>query len=159
MTVTVIDTSAFMKFFLHEDGWEDVLPHLATASSPETVDLDLTRSQLTSFLKIYPRCGLIEKERVPQTVRIHGTPVYPGTSHPDLPPGLWLKRYQSRFRRILLSTMHCSRAQARTDRATLVTADRQLARCAEKCGVVAILVEGTLLRFRDNVCIRFPDCF
>ena len=81
MTVTVIDTSAFMKFFLHEDGWEDVLPHLATASSPETVDLDLTRSQLTSFLKIYPRCELIEKERVPQTVRIHGTPVYPGTSH------------------------------------------------------------------------------
>ena len=28
-----------MKFFLHEDGWEEVLPHLTTASSPKTVDL------------------------------------------------------------------------------------------------------------------------
>ena len=44
MTVTVIDTSAFMKFFLHEEGSEDVLPRLAAASSPETVDLLVTES-------------------------------------------------------------------------------------------------------------------
>lgn len=29
-------------------------------------------------------------------------------------------------------------AQARSDHTTLVTADRQQARCAEKCGVVAV---------------------
>ena len=41
--MTVIDTSAFMKFFLHENGWEEVLPHLTTSSSPETVDLLVTK--------------------------------------------------------------------------------------------------------------------
>lgn len=52
-----------MKFFLHENGWEDVLPYLTTASSPETVDLLVTES--ANVLWKSARAGLIKKEQVP----------------------------------------------------------------------------------------------
>ena len=53
-----------MKFFLHEHGWEDVLPYLTTASSPEAVDLLVTES--ANVLWKSARSGLIEKEQVPE---------------------------------------------------------------------------------------------
>ena len=51
-----------MKFFLHENGWEEVLPHLTTSSSPETVDLLVTESANVLWKSV--RAGLIEKDKV-----------------------------------------------------------------------------------------------
>jgi len=52
-----------MKFFLHEHGWEGVVPYLATVSSPEAVDLLVTES--ANVLWKSACTGLIEKEQVP----------------------------------------------------------------------------------------------
>ena len=136
--MTVIDTSAFMKFFLHEDGWEEVLPHLTTASSPETVDLLVTESANVLWKSV--RAGLIEKEQVPELFSSMELLYTKGplALKPALPfmaealtiaLSLDIPVYDALFI-----------AQARSDHATLVTADRQQAFCAEKCGVTAILV-------------------
>jgi predicted nucleic acid-binding protein len=138
MTVTVIDTSAFMKFFLHEDGWEDVHPYLTTASSPETVDLLVTES--ANVLWKSARAGLIEKERVPE---LYASMELLYTQGPLILKPAPQFMAEALSIAISLDTPVYDAlfiAQARSDHATLVTADRHQARCAEKCGVVAILV-------------------
>lgn len=136
--MTVIDTSAFMKFFLHEHGWEDVLPYLTTASSPETVDLLVTES--ANVLWKSARSGLIEKEQVPE---LFSSMELLYTKGPlTLKPA---PRFMAEALSIALSLDTpvydaLFIAQARSDHATLVTADRHQALGAKKCGVTAILV-------------------
>ena len=134
--MTVIDTSAFMKFLLHEDGWQDVHPYLTTALSPETVDLLVAES--ANVLWKSARCGLIEKEQVPElfsSIELLYTKgpltLKPATQFMadalTIALSLDIPVYDALFI-----------AQACTDHATLVTADRKQAFCAEKCGVTAI---------------------
>ncbi|MFA6331728.1 MAG: type II toxin-antitoxin system VapC family toxin [Methanoregula sp.] len=136
--MTVIDTSAFMKFFLHEPGWEDVLPYLTTASSPETVDLLVTES--ANVLWKSARAGLIEKEQVPE---LYSSMELLFTKGPlTLKPS---PRFMAEALSIALSLDTpvydaLFIAEARLDYATLVTADRHQALCAKKCGVTATLV-------------------
>ena len=136
--MTVIDTSAFMKFFLHENGWEDVHPYLTTASSPETVDLLVPES--ANVLSKSARAGLFEKEQVPE---LYSSMELLYTKGP-----LILKpapQYMAEALSIALSLDTpvydaLFIVKARSDHATLVTADRHQSLCAKKCGVTAILV-------------------
>jgi len=136
--VTVIDTSAFMKFFLHEHGWEDVLPYLTTASSPKTVDLLVTES--ANVLWKSARAGLIEKEQVPL---LYSSMELLFTKGP-----LFLKPASQFMAEALSIALFLDTpvydalfiAKARSDHATLVTADRNQALCTKKYGVTAILV-------------------
>ena len=136
--MTVIDTSAFMKFFLHEHGWEDVLPYLATASSPEAVDLLVTES--ANVLWKSARTGLIEKEQVPL---LFSSMELLYTKGPlSLKPAPQFMAEALSIALTLDTPVYDALfiAQARSDHATLVTADRHQALCAKKCGVTAILV-------------------
>ena len=136
--MTIIDTSAFMKFFLHENDWEDVHPYLTTASFPETVDLLVTES--ANVLWKSARAGLIEKEQVPL---LYSSMELLYTEEPlTVKPA---SQYMAEALSIALSLdtpvyEALFIAQARSDHATLVTADRHQALCAKKCGVTAILV-------------------
>jgi predicted nucleic acid-binding protein len=136
--VTVIDTSAFMKFFLQEHGWEDVLPYLTTASSPKTVDLLVTES--ANVLWKSARTGLIEKEQVPL---LYSSMELLFTQGPlILTPS---SQYMAEALSIALFSDipvydALFIAQARSDQSTLVTADHQQALCAKKSGVTVILV-------------------
>ena len=127
-----------MKFLLHEYGWQDVHPYLTTASSPTTVDLLVTES--ANVLGKSVRCGLIEKEQVPE---LFSSIELLYTKGPlALKPAL---QFMAEALNIALSRDipvydALFIAQARSDHATLVTADRELALCAEKCGVTAVLV-------------------
>jgi predicted nucleic acid-binding protein len=136
--VTVIDTSAFMKFFLHEHGWEDVLPYLTTASSPKTVDLLVTES--ANVLWKSARAGLIEKEQVPI---LYSSMELLFTKGPlALKPAPQFMAEALSIALFLDTPVYDALfiAQARFDHATLVTADRNQALCAKKYGVTAILV-------------------
>jgi len=136
--VTVIDTSAFMKFFLHEHGWEDVLPYLTTASSPEAVDLLVTES--ANVLWKSARTGLIEKEQVPL---LFSSMELLYTKGPlALKPAPQFMAEALSIALTLDTPVYDALfiAQARSDHATLVTADRHQALCAKKCGVTAVLV-------------------
>jgi predicted nucleic acid-binding protein len=127
-----------MKFFLQEHGWEDVLPYLTTASSPETVDLLVTES--ANVLWKAARSGLIEKEQVPE---LFSSMELLYTKGP-----LTLKHAPQFMAEALSIALSLDTpvydalfiAKARSDHATLVTADRHQALCAKKCGVMAILV-------------------
>jgi predicted nucleic acid-binding protein len=127
-----------MKFFLHEHGWEDVLPYLTTASSPEAVDLLVTES--ANVLWKSARLGLIEKEQVPE---LFSSMELLYTKGP-----LALKPVPQFMAEALSIALSLDTpvydalfiAQARSDHATLVTADRHQALCAKKCGVTAVLV-------------------
>ncbi|MDO8871407.1 MAG: type II toxin-antitoxin system VapC family toxin [Methanoregula sp.] len=136
--MTVIDTSAFMKFFLHENGWEDVLPWLTTASSPETVDLLVTES--ANVLWKSARAGLIKKEQVPllySSMELLYTKgplaIKPATQFMAEALSIAISLDTPVYDALFI-------AKAHSDHATLVTADRHQALCAKKCGVVAILV-------------------
>jgi len=136
--VTVIDTSAFMKFFLHEHGWEDVLPYLTTASSPETVDLLVTES--ANVLWKSARLGLIEKEQVPE---LFSSMELLYTKGPlALKPAPQFMAEALSIALLLDTPVYDALfiAQARSDHATLVTADRHQGLCAKKCGVTVVLV-------------------
>ena len=136
--MTVIDTSAFMKFFLHEHGWEDVLPYLTTTSSPKTVDLLVTES--ANVLWKSARTGLIEKEQVPL---LYSSMELLFTQGPlILTPSLQFMAEALSIALFLDIPVYDALfiAQARSDHSTLVTADRQQALCAKKSGVTAILV-------------------
>jgi predicted nucleic acid-binding protein len=127
-----------MKFFLHEQGWEDVLPYLTTASNPETADLLVTES--ANVLWKSARAGLIEKEQVPL---LYSSMELLFTKGP-----LVLKPAPQFMAEALSIAISLDTpvydalfiAQARSDHATLVTADRHQALCAKKYGVAAILV-------------------
>jgi predicted nucleic acid-binding protein len=127
-----------MKFFLHEQGWEDVLPYLTTASFPETVDLLVTES--ANVLWKSARAGLIEKEQVPL---LYSSMELLFTKGP-----LVLKPAPQFMAEALSIAISLDTpvydalfiAQARSGHATLVTADRHQALCAKKYGVTAILV-------------------
>jgi len=127
-----------MKFFLHEHGWEDVLPYLTTASSPEAVDLLVTES--ANVLWKSARTGLIKKEQVP--------PLFSSMELLYTKGPLSLKPAPQFMAEALSIALTLDTpvydalfiAQARSDHATLVTADRHQALCAKKCGVTAILV-------------------
>ena len=136
--MTVIDTSAFMKFFLHELGWEDVLPYLTTASSPETIDLLVTES--ANVLWKSARAGLIEKEQVPL---LYSSMELLFTKGPIVMKPASQFMAEALSIALSLDTPVYDAlfiAQARSGNATLVTADRHQALCAKKCGVTAILV-------------------
>lgn len=136
--MTVIDTSAFMKFFLHEHGWEDVLPYLTTASSPETVDLLVTES--ANVLWKSARSGLIEKEQVPELFSSMELLYTKGPLSVKPAPQFMAEALSIA---ISLDTPVYDAlfiAKARSDHAMLVTADRHQALCAKKCGVTAIMV-------------------
>lgn len=136
--MTVIDTSAFMKFLLHEHGWQDVHGYLTTASSPTTVDLLVTES--ANVLWKSARAGLIEKEQVPE---LFSSIELLYTKGPlVLKPALQFIAEALTIALSLDIPVYDALfiAQARSDHATLVTADRQQALCAEKYGVTAILV-------------------
>ena len=136
--MTVIDTSAFIKFFLHEDGWEDVFQYLTTASSPETVDLLVTES--ANVLWKSARAGLIEKEQVPL---LYSSMELLFTKGPlTLKPALQFMAEALSIALFLDTPVYDALfiAQARLDHATLVTADRHQALGAKKCGVTAIVV-------------------
>lgn len=136
--MTVIDTSAFMKFFLHEHGWEDVLPYLTTASSPEAADLLVTES--ANVLWKSARTGLIEKEQVPLLFSSMELLFTKGPLTLKPAPQFMVEALSIA---LTLDTPVYDAlfiAQARSDHATLVTADRHQALCAKKCGVTAILV-------------------
>ena len=127
-----------MKFFLHEHGWEDVLPYLTTASSPEAVDLLVTES--ANVLWKSARTGLIEKEQVPE---LFSSMELLYTKGPlSLKPAPQFMAEALSIALTLDTPVYDALfiAQARSDHATLVTADRHQALCAKKCGVTAILV-------------------
>ena len=136
--MTVIDTSAFMKFLLHEHGWQDVHPYLTTASSPTSVDLLVTESANVLWKSV--RAGLIEKDKVHE---LYSSMELLFTKGPlTLKPA---PQFMAEALSIALSLDTPVNdalfiAQARLDHATLVTADRHQAHCAKKCGVTAILV-------------------
>jgi predicted nucleic acid-binding protein len=127
-----------MKFFLHEHGWEDVLPYLTTASAPETVDLLVTES--ANVLWKSARSGLIEKEQVPE---LFSSMELLYTKGPlTLKPAHQFMAEALSIALSLDTTVYDALfiAKARSDHATLVTADRHQALCAKKCGIAAILV-------------------
>jgi len=136
--VTVIDTSAFMKFFLHEHAWEDVLPYLTTASSPKTVDLLVTES--ANVLWKAARAGLIEKEQVPV---LYSSMELLFTQGPlTLKPAPQFMAEAVSIAISLDTPVYDALfiAQARSDHSTLVTADRHQALGAKKYEVTTILV-------------------
>lgn len=127
-----------MKFFLHEHGWEDVLPYLTTASSPETIDLLVTDS--ANVLWKSARAGLIEKEQVPL---LYSSMELLFTKGPIVikPASRFMAEALSIA--ISLDTPVYDAlfiAQARSGNATLVTADRHQSLCAQKYGLTVILV-------------------
>jgi len=127
-----------MKFFLHEHGWEDVVPYLATVSSPEAVDLLVTES--ANVLWKSARTGLIEKEQVPL---LFSSMELLYTKGPlTLKPAPQFMAEALSIALSLDTPVYDALfiAHARSDHATLVTADRHQALCAKKCGVTAILV-------------------
>ncbi len=136
--MTVIDTSAFMKFFLHEHGWEDVLPYLTTASSPEAVDLLITES--ANVLWKSARTGLIEKEQVPLLFSSMELLYTKGPLALKPAPQFMAEALSIALSQDTPVYDALFIAQARSDHATLVTADRHQALCAKKCGVTAVLV-------------------
>ena len=136
--MTVIDTSAFMKFLLHEHGWQDVHLYLTTASSPTTVDLLVTES--ANVLWKSARAGLIEKEQAPL---LYSSMELLFTKGPlALKPAPQFMAEALSIAISLDTPVYDALfiAQARSDHATLVTADRHQALCAKKYGVTAILV-------------------
>ena len=127
-----------MKFFLHEDGWEDVLPWLTTASSPETIDLLVTES--ANVLWKSARAGLIEKEQIPL---LYSSMELLFTKGPIVLKPVPQFMAEALSIAISLDTPVYDAlfiAQAHSCHATLVTADRHQALCAKKYGVTAILV-------------------
>ena len=127
-----------MKFFLPESDWENVLPYLTTASSPESIDLLVTES--ANVLWKSARAGLIEKEQVPL---LYYSMELLFTKGPlNLKPA---QQFMAEALSIAISQDTpvydaLFIAKARLDHATLVTADRHQANCAKKSGVTAILV-------------------
>jgi predicted nucleic acid-binding protein len=127
-----------MKFFLHEHGWEDVLPYLTTASSSETVDLLVTES--ANVIWKSARSGLIEKEHVPE---LFSSMELLYTKGPlSLKPAPQFMAEALSIAISLDTPVYDALfiAKARSDHAMLVTADRHQALCAKKCGVTAIMV-------------------
>jgi|APFre7841882724_1041349.scaffolds.fasta_scaffold33693_3 predicted nucleic acid-binding protein len=127
-----------MKFFLHEHGWEDVLPYLTTASSPETVDLLVTES--ANVLWKSARAGLIEKEQVPL---LYSSMELLFTKGPlALKPAPQFMAEALSIAISLDTPVYDALfiAKARSDHAALVTADRHQALCAKKYEVTAIVV-------------------
>ena len=136
--MTVIDTSAFMKFVLHENGWEAVLPYLSTGSSPETVDLLITES--ANVLWKSARAGLIEKSLVSE---LYSSVELLCTKGPLLLEPASSCMAEALSIALLFDTPVYDAlfiAKAHLDQAPLVTADRHQALCAKKYGVKAILV-------------------
>ena len=62
MSVKVIDTSAFSKFLLKEEGWERVVPYLLPEEEPVTVELLLIETANVLW-KHAVRMKTIEKEK------------------------------------------------------------------------------------------------
>jgi predicted nucleic acid-binding protein len=127
-----------MKFFLHEDGWEVVLPWLTTASSPETIDLLVTES--ANVLWKSTRAGLIEKGQVPL---LYSSMELLFTKGPIVLKPAPQFMAEALSIAISLDTPVYNAlfiAQAHSCHATLVTADHHQALCAKKYGVTAILV-------------------
>lgn len=62
MTVRVIDTSAFSKFLLKEEGWEGVVPYLQPGEEPVTVELLLVETANVLW-KHAVKMETIEKEK------------------------------------------------------------------------------------------------
>lgn len=127
-----------MKFLLHEKGWQHVHPYLTTASSPTTVDLLATESANVLWKSV--RAGLIGKEQVPElfsSMELLYTEgplaLKPALNYIAEALSLAISRDIPVYDALFI-------AHACLDHDTLVTADRQQALCAEKCGVTAILV-------------------
>ena len=62
MSVRVIDTSAFSKLLLKEEGWEGVIPYLRPEEEPVTVELLLVETANVLW-KHAVRMKTIEKEK------------------------------------------------------------------------------------------------
>jgi predicted nucleic acid-binding protein len=67
MTVIVIDSSAFSKFLLREEGWEGVIPYLEPDLEPYSVDMLIleTTNVIWKYVRKY---GLITEEHA---LRLH----------------------------------------------------------------------------------------
>ncbi|WP_394295116.1 type II toxin-antitoxin system VapC family toxin [Thermococcus kodakarensis] len=62
MTVIVIDSSAFSKFLLKEEGWENVIPYLEPDLEPHAVDM-LALETANVIWKYARKYGLITEEQ------------------------------------------------------------------------------------------------
>jgi len=136
--VKIIDTSAFMKYLLHEKGWQEVHQYLTTAVSPVSVDLIAIESANVLWKSV--RCGLIQKEQATE-LRTAMELLYtqgplalePGTQYSADALAIAILKEIPVYDALFI-------AQALAHHAALVTSDRQQARCAEECGVQAILL-------------------
>ena len=125
-----------MKFLLHEKGWHEVHHYFTTAASPTSVDLLVIES--ANVLRKSVRQGFIQKEQATELCAIMDLRYTKGPLALEPAP-----QYSSDALAIALSQEipvydALFIAQARAHHTTLVTSDRQQARCAEKCGVQII---------------------
>lgn len=58
----VVDSSAFLKLLLREDGWEEVIPYLEPEMNPHTVDL-LAIEVANVVWKYVTKFGLITRQQ------------------------------------------------------------------------------------------------
>ena len=135
----VVDSSAFIKFLLREEGWEKVVNYLDPSMNPRTVDYLLVESAnaIWKYCKIYEVIS-------------------------DDQANTLLKHMLRLFRERVIVTEEASKyvgdglnlaleqqipvydalfiVQAKTYNATLVTSDQQQAKVAEKVGVNTALI-------------------
>ena len=134
----IIDTSAFMKYLLHEKGWQEVHQYLTSAVSPTSVDLLVIESANVLWKSVLQ--GLIPTK---QATELYAAMELLYTQGPlVLEPAT---RYSADALAIALSQEipvynALFIAQARARHVALVTSDRQQARCAQECAVQTILL-------------------
>ena len=133
-----IDTSAFMKYLLHEKGWQEVHHYLTTAVSPTSVDLLVIGSANVLWKSV--RKGFIQKEQVTELCAIMDLrytkgplALEPATRYSPDALAIALSQEIPVYNALFI-------AQARARHVALVTSDRQQARCAQECAVQTILL-------------------
>ena len=133
-----IDTSTFMKYLLHEKGWQEVHHYLTTAASPTSVDLLVIES--ANVLRKSVRQGFIQKEQATELCaamellyRQGPLAREPATRHSTDALAIALSQEIPVYDALFI-------AQARARQSALVTSDRQQARCAQECAVQTILL-------------------
>ncbi len=139
MTVRVIDTSAFSKFLLKEEGWEEVVPYLRPEEEPVTVELLLVET--TNVLwKHALRMKTIEKEKaeelfegVMELVESRALKVEDNAKYLSEAFGIALEKGITVYDALFI-------AQAKALNATLVTCDEKQGEIAREFGLDVVLL-------------------
>ncbi|RLE64151.1 MAG: nucleotide-binding protein [Thermoprotei archaeon] len=136
----VIDSSAFSKFLMREEGWENVIPYLDPSSEPHAVDM-LTIETANVIWKYMRKYRLITRgqalglyEQMTRLVKEEVIILEPSGKYLKEALEIAINYDTSIYDSLFL-------AQARNLRAKLITSDKGQEKIAKEMGLEAIYIE------------------